>query len=180
MKKIISIFLLFTVQAIALKSIACTGKKPSDIEKIAFKVLYVGYNPEKPMPGNMVYYSTSPQVVQNAYKTRMADLKGWHTYALLPKDSPFIPTEVLLELPEGASIDYNEIWGSSTSVPFPGYEGFFVLEGKATFSVNGDLKKAKPGAIIKCGLSYQTCDENKCFPPNRKMIDVKSNIITNW
>ena len=44
-------------------------------EKIALKVLYVGYNPDKPMPKNVVYYSTTPAVVEKIYKTRMADFK---------------------------------------------------------------------------------------------------------
>jgi hypothetical protein len=102
-----------------------------------------------------------------------AILKGWHTYALVPKDSPFIPTEVSVELPEGISLDPNEEWQSSAAVPFPGNEGVFVFEGNATFSINVNLKSVKPGAVIKCGVSYQTCDENKCFPPNKKMVDLK-------
>ena len=42
-----------------------------------------------------------------------------------------------------------------------------------TFNMNVHLKNVKPGAAIKCGLSYQTCDENKCFPPTKKMVDLK-------
>ena len=102
-----------------------------------------------------------------------AILKGWHTYALIPKDSPFIPTEVLVELPDGIALLPNEEWQSSAAIPFPGNEGVFVFEGNATFSINISLKNVKPGASIKCGLSYQTCDENKCFPPNKKMVDLK-------
>ena len=100
-----------------------------------------------------------------------AILKGWHTYALLPEDSPFIPLKVLLELPEGISMKGD--WQSSPSVPFPGYEGVFIFENKATFSIEVSLVNVKPGSAISCGLSYQTCDENKCFPPNKKMVDIK-------
>ena len=111
-------------------------------------------------------YGSDPQkakLVVNA-----AILKGWHTYALVPKDSPFIPTEVLLELPEGVTV--SDDWQASAALPFPGNEGVFIFEGKASFTINVNLNQAKAGSVIKCGLSYQTCDENKCFPPGQKMI----------
>jgi hypothetical protein len=112
---------------------------------------------------------------QNSNTARLyidaAILKGWHTYALLPDDSPFIPVKVLLELPEGVSIKGE--WQSSPSVPFPGYEGVFIFEDKVTFSIELSLVNVKSGSAISCGMSYQTCDENKCFPPSKKMVDIK-------
>jgi len=95
-------------------------------------------------------------------------LKGWHIYAFLPKDSPFIQTETILELPEGA-VAKNE-WETSAASPFPGSNGTFVFEGKTTFKVALNLASVKPGAVIKCGIFYQTCDENKCLQPTRKVI----------
>lgn len=100
-----------------------------------------------------------------------AILKGWHTYALVPKDSPFIPTEVLLELPDGITV--SDDWQASAALPFPGNEGVFIFEGTASFTITVNLDQAKAGSVIKCGLSYQTCDENKCFPPDQKMIGLK-------
>lgn len=97
-------------------------------------------------------------------------LKGWHTYAMVPQDSPFIITKVIFELPEGASLI--DDWEASAALPFAGNEGVFVFEEKASFSINVNMEKVKPGTIIKCGLSYQTCDENKCFPPTEKMIEL--------
>ena len=97
-------------------------------------------------------------------------LKGWHIYAFLPKDSPFIQTETILELPEGA-VAKNE-WETSAASPFPGSNGTFVFEGKTTFKVALNLSAVKPGAVIKCGIFYQTCDENKCLQPTRKLVDL--------
>jgi len=99
-----------------------------------------------------------------------AILKGWHIYAYLPKDSPFIITETILELPQGASIQKE--WETSAAIPYPGNDGIFMFEGKATFSTVLNVATVKPGSVIKCGLFYQTCDENKCLQPTRKVIEV--------
>jgi hypothetical protein len=99
-----------------------------------------------------------------------AILKGWHIYAYLPKDSPFISTETILELPQGATIQKD--WETSAASPYPGNEGIFVFEGKATFKIALNVAAVKPGAVIRCGLFYQTCDENKCLQPSRKVIEV--------
>lgn len=96
-------------------------------------------------------------------------LQGWHIYAYVPKDSPFIVTEPVIELPKGIK---NTEWKSSAGVPFTGGEGMFVWENKATFKTEVTAKSLKPGTIIKCGLYYQVCDNNKCFPPKRKLVEL--------
>jgi hypothetical protein len=98
-------------------------------------------------------------------------LKGWHIYAYLPKDSPFIQTETLMELPEGAVAQKD--WETSAATPFPGSEGIFIFEGKASFKIALNCAAAKPGSIIKCGLFYQTCDDNKCLQPTKKLVEVQ-------
>lgn len=98
-------------------------------------------------------------------------LQGWHIYAYVSKDNPFVQTETLLELPEGA-VSSKE-WQSTAGLPYPGNDGIFVYEGKVRFSVPVDYSKAKPGSIIRCGLYYQVCDNNKCFPPKKKTVDIK-------
>ncbi|HEY4285870.1 MAG TPA: redoxin domain-containing protein [Puia sp.] len=98
-------------------------------------------------------------------------LKGWHIYAYVSKDNPFVQTEMLLDLPEGAVSDKE--WQSSAGLPFPGNDGIFVYEGKVRFSLAVDCSRAKPGATIRCGLYYQVCDNTKCFPPKRKTVDIK-------
>jgi hypothetical protein len=98
-------------------------------------------------------------------------LKGWHIYAYVSKDNPFIQTEMLLDLPDGAVSDKQ--WQSSAGVPLEGVEGVFVYEGKARFSVAVDCTKVKPGATLRCGIYYQVCDNTKCFPPKKKVVDIK-------
>ena len=98
-------------------------------------------------------------------------LKGWHIYAYVGKDAPFVQTEMLLDLPEGAVSDKE--WQSSEGLPFPGNDGIFVYEGKVRFSLSVDCSRVKPGATIRCGLYYQVCDNTKCFPPKRKTVDIK-------
>lgn len=98
-------------------------------------------------------------------------LKGWHIYAYVSRESPFIQTEMLLDLPEGATSDKD--WQSTAGVPLPGSDGIFVYEGKVRFKVMVDCSRVKPGTAIKCGLYYQVCDNTKCFPPRRKTLDVE-------
>jgi hypothetical protein len=98
-------------------------------------------------------------------------LKGWHIYAYVSKENPFIQTEMLLDLPEGATSDKD--WQSSAGLPFPGNDGIFVYEGKVRFTVNVDCTQVRPGATIKCGLYYQVCDNTKCFPPKKKFVEIK-------
>ena len=97
-------------------------------------------------------------------------LKGWHIYAYVSKENPFIQTEMLLDLPEGATSDKD--WQSTAGLPFPGNDGIFVYEGKVRFTVNVDCTQVRPGATIKCGLYYQVCDNTKCFPPKKKFVEI--------
>ncbi|CAN5790687.1 hypothetical protein BH11BAC3_BH11BAC3_30110 [soil metagenome] len=100
-------------------------------------------------------------------------LKGWHIYAYVSENDPFIVTETLLELPAGAVSDKD--WKSSAAVAYPGNSQIYVYENKATFKVKVNCTGLKPGAIIKCGLYYQVCDINKCYPPKKKMISLQYN-----
>lgn len=97
-------------------------------------------------------------------------LKGWHIYAYVSKDNPFIVTETRLELPEGAIADQE--WKTTAAIPYPGNEGMFIFEGKANFRLLIDYSQAKAGTKIKCGLYYQVCDETKCYPPKEKMLEI--------
>jgi hypothetical protein len=99
-------------------------------------------------------------------------LKGWHIYAYLPKDSPYILTETLLELPSGA-VGSKSGWESSAAAPFPNSNDMFVYEDQVTFKIKVNMIKVKPGAVINCGLYYQTCNDKKCLQPQKKMITLK-------
>jgi len=98
-------------------------------------------------------------------------LDGWHIYAYLPQGSPYILAEPLLELPEGAKSD-TKGWESSAGLPYPGFDNIFIYGDIVTFKIN--ITDVKPGAVIKCGLYYQTCNDKKCLQPQKKMIELKS------
>jgi hypothetical protein len=100
-------------------------------------------------------------------------LKGWHIYAYLPTNSPYIQTETLLELPKGAKSS-KDGWNSTAGVPYPGLADVFVYEDKVTFKVSVDMTNVKKGSLIKCGLYYQTCNDKKCLQPQRKLIVLKA------
>jgi hypothetical protein len=100
-----------------------------------------------------------------------AILKGWHIYAYVPSDSPFIQTQTILQLPQGKGD--NAEWQSSAGIPYPGSDGMFVYEDKVNFKTEVDVSALKPGSVINCGLYYQVCDKNKCFPPRRKIVELK-------
>jgi hypothetical protein len=96
-------------------------------------------------------------------------LKGWHLYAYVSKDDPFIVTEALLELPEGAT---KGEWKIPAGVSYLGNNEIFIYENKASFKIPVDCTNLKAGAILKCGLYYQVCDINKCYPPKKKMVSL--------
>jgi hypothetical protein len=98
-----------------------------------------------------------------------AILKGWHIYAYVPQDSPFIITQPIIDLPDGVK---NSDWQTSAGIPFTGGEGMYVWENRATFKTGISTSDLKAGTVIKCGLYYQVCDNNKCFPPKRKMVEI--------
>ncbi len=98
-------------------------------------------------------------------------LKGWHIYAYVSKENPFIQTEMLLELPEGGVVAKD--WESSPGLPVQGNEGLYVYEGHTEFTVEVDCSKIKTGATVKCGMFYQVCDNTKCFPPRKKWVEIK-------
>lgn len=83
MNRLLALALLFiTIQATASPGVAWNGdhnRINAAKGKITLKVLYVGYSADKPMPANVVYYSTTPAVVEKIYKTRMADFKAFLT-----------------------------------------------------------------------------------------------------
>jgi len=98
-------------------------------------------------------------------------LEGWHIYAYLPPGSPYILTEPSIELPEGAKSD-SKGWESSAGLPYPGFDNIFIYQDAVTFKIS--VTNLKPGEVIECGLYYQTCNDNKCLQPQKKIIELKS------
>ena len=100
-------------------------------------------------------------------KARMA--AGWHLYAYVPSNLPYIPTECLLEL----SADVKAIggWQKSRAIPSGTDRGVLLWEREAVFVQRLRLGKNSEGRV-KAGLSYQACDFRQCLPPADKWFDL--------
>ena len=90
---------------------------------------------------------------------------GFHIYADVKNDEPFIPTKISFELPETMALDGNLI-SPATRVLDEG--GTTVYEGEATFRQNV-VGKGK----VKVTVSYQCCDDNGCQAPTEKTIEIE-------
>ncbi len=125
----------------------------------------VATNPENP-----VAVSASIQTAANGNKEviiRMTIHTGYHTYAQIAKEDPFIPTTFQWELPEGYQLAgelklpaFTKLNGSETTI----YEGTAIFRQTITGTGNGE---------IKCTVSYQCCDESICLPPAKKTLSIK-------
>ncbi len=98
---------------------------------------------------------------------RMKIHQGYHTYANVSEQEPFIPTVVGIELPQG--------YKKAGDLKIPAFKnlgnaGTTIYEGDGVFrqKISGNGK-----GEVKCTISYQCCDNNICFPPAEKMITLK-------
>ncbi len=100
---------------------------------------------------------------------RMKIHKGYHTYAQVSEQEPFIKTEIKIELPQG----YQKI-GNLTTPAFKksGTTGTTIYEGDGVFrqKIKGD-----GSGEVKCTISYQCCDNTICFPPVEKILFIQLN-----
>ena len=108
---------------------------------------------------------------QVAIVMKVSMLTDWHVYATVSRKSPFIPTEIKLTLPEEGLTPlgewekpYAERYNEQASI-YRGDELYFIRYYQAN-------KNLKLEGKAKCGLYYQACDPNKCFPPKTKMVDL--------
>lgn len=92
---------------------------------------------------------------------------GWHIYAYVPPDKPYITTEQLLHLPQGVKAVGQ--WQKSPPQTLETDAGVFVYEVEAIFTQKMLVPKGSSGTI-EAGLSYQTCDIHQCMPPVEKTV----------
>lgn len=90
---------------------------------------------------------------------------GYHIYANVAGDDPYIKTDIKFDLPEGLKIGD---WTASQPTQF-GTTGTTIYEDKAeyVFPIIGDST-----GPIKCVVSYQVCDNHICMPPAQKELQV--------
>ncbi|TNJ46962.1 hypothetical protein KFZ70_05910 [Tamlana fucoidanivorans] len=96
-------------------------------------------------------------------------LPGWHIYSFVPKTQPYIPTELLLELPKG--IYKIGDWIKPMDEAYN--DGVYIYHGVQTFVHYLKVTNSNYSNELTCGIYYQTCDLNKCYPPNEKLIKLK-------
>lgn len=95
---------------------------------------------------------------------RMKVHAGYHTYAQVSEEDPFLPTELEFSLPEGCKLEGDLITPAFTQL---GATGTTVYTGDCLFrqKISGTGK-----GEVKCTVSYQCCDNSICFPPAKKTL----------
>lgn len=83
---------------------------------------------------------------------------GYHIYANVSGEDPYIPTSVSLSLPEGVK---SGEWKMTRPGQF-GKSGTTIYENEAEFSCPIDGHTSGP---VTCTISYQVCDSHICMPP---------------
>lgn len=89
--------------------------------------------------------------------------EGFHTYAYVADEDPFIPTEVSIELPEG----YEKSGSLVTPTPTPSSTATTYYTGNGAFRQR--IKGNGDGEVV-CKVKYQACDASMCMPPVTKTI----------
>lgn len=95
---------------------------------------------------------------------RMKVHTGYHTYAQVSEEDPFLPTELEFSLPEGCKLEgdlitpaFTQLGATKTTI----YTGDCLFRQKISGTGKGE---------VKCTVSYQCCDNSICFPPAKKTL----------
>lgn len=120
---------------------ATTGSETSDANPVMTSARIINPNTEKP-------------VLEIKFKIH----PGYHIYAYVAGDDPYIATAINLELPEGLKAGD---WKITRPGKF-GESGTTIHEDEATYTC--PLIGHGKGAI-KCKIAYQVCDAHICMPP---------------
>lgn len=124
---------------------------------------------QKPVTLNAkLVYDIKSDSVAVIVKANIAE--GWHVYAFVPENQPYIVTECLLE--PDANAKPAGTWIKSVPKASTTDKGVFIYEDTAIFIRK--LKKTSKtvkGKIIT-GLYYQTCNLRQCLPPAEEKIEL--------
>ncbi|MGV3528080.1 MAG: hypothetical protein ACO1OO_04225 [Flavisolibacter sp.] len=105
---------------------------------------------------------------QLAVILKAAMLEGWHIYAHVPDDQPYIQSELRLRVPD--SLTPLEKW--ELPVPYPYADGIFVYKGSSVFIRYFSVKDPLQAQFLEVGLYYQTCNLSECLPPEEEILQV--------
>jgi len=95
---------------------------------------------------------------------------GWHIYAYVPDDQPYIVTEMILRLP--GSVSKTGEWIKSPASPSSTDRGVLNYEKEAVFYCLL-ISESSDSGILQAGILYQACNERQCLPPREKLIDIR-------
>ncbi|MEM7205267.1 MAG: protein-disulfide reductase DsbD domain-containing protein [Planctomycetota bacterium] len=102
--------------------------------------------------------------VQLGVRLRMA--YGWHTYAATEGDSPFVATQLEVELPDGAEARGD--WLMPPPEPYPADPGAMIYRNDVVFvrtiRLPLDIDQAQ-GLELTANVSFQACDASVCLRP---------------
>ncbi len=94
---------------------------------------------------------------------------GWHIYAMQPGgDGTLIPTAFSFRPASTAVVKSS---GKPKAMTFTGVDGTaYVYEGKTEFTT---MLSGAPGQTLSLTVGYQSCSEQMCLPPKKKVITIK-------
>lgn len=144
------------------------------VEVLASRITLDAPTTRRPFSAGMTVVRGTPEdIVTVIVRGRLAP--GWHVYAHVPADEPYIQTELKLQLPPGAEAVGE--WSRPEGVIDPHAPTLRLWMGDLVFSHQVRLPKTAAGSAairIGCTISYQCCDENSCLPPDE--IELSSSV----
>ncbi len=96
---------------------------------------------------------------------RITHAPGWHTYASVPGDSPYRPSTLRLELPDGWTTVGR--WSLPNTTPLAEDSRVQTVAGDAVFlqRVRVAASAATEPVILRATVGYMVCDVQHCLPP---------------
>jgi hypothetical protein len=102
-------------------------------------------------------------------------LPGWHTYAQVPPDEPYLATEGILE--PGPGLTPSGDWIVPPSVADAQNPQMKIYEsGPEPLILMHELRVANTApreATVRVSVRFQTCNVQRCLPPARKVFNLK-------
>lgn len=97
-------------------------------------------------------------------------LSGWHIYAYVPENQPYIQLDPILKAPP--SLRPAGTLAKSKPAASLNDPGVLIYEDQAVF-VQKYARLDKQGGTITAGLYFQCCDIKQCLPPDEKTVTLQ-------
>ena len=106
-------------------------------------------------------------------------LPGWHTYAVVPPEEPYVQTRMTLDPEAGVTASGDWIapppLADAMNPQLKIYEStpepmMFMHSLKVADNASGDVK-------VRVTVLFQTCDMSRCLPPEERIFDLKLKVV---